>query len=304
MSEQRAFANKEREFQARRLSRLARAGLMALATLLSFSAVVLVAIDQLYRPDTFVIDQLKIKGAFRYLDPADVESVVGPELLTNFFSVQLSEVKRRVESLPWVHYADVRREWPNTLLVNVREHIPVMRWKDDQWITSTGKVIDLPGDIRLSNVMTLSGNESDSGLVLKHAFRWKKQFVSSGLELREVHLSASRSWRLQIFHAENSADFELLLGREETQERIVRFQALFDQQFRGSNKQLTRVDARYPDGLAIRMNQLDIDEIGWISETNESEMNVTNNEFIEKIQFDFATLNTVARQSLLQGSQR
>jgi len=32
---------------------------------------------------------------------------------------------------------------------------------------------------------------------------------------------------------------------------------LFDQQFRYSEKQLERVDARYPDGLAIQLKQRD-----------------------------------------------
>jgi len=106
MTTQRALANKEREVQVQRLSRFGRASLITLATLLSFAAIGLVAADQLYRPDTFVINQLKIKGKFRYLNPADVEAAIGDQALTNFFSVELDDVKRNVERLPWVQHAD------------------------------------------------------------------------------------------------------------------------------------------------------------------------------------------------------
>jgi len=78
----------------------------------------------------------------------------------------LIEIKQKVESLPWVRYADIRREWPNTLVVKVKEHIPVMRWKDKEWVTSTGKVIDLPDDIRIPRVISLYANEADSLLAL------------------------------------------------------------------------------------------------------------------------------------------
>lgn len=290
MSKQRAFANKEREAQAKRLSRLARASLMALATCLSFAAITLVVVDQLYQPDTFVIDQLKIKGKFRYLNPVDVEAVIGTDALTNFFSVELGDVKRRVESLPWVQHADVRREWPNTLQVNVREHIPVMRWNEDKWVTSTGKVIDLPGDIQLSNAIVLSGNESDAGLVLSHAFGWKKRLLADGLELRKVHLSASRAWRLDLYHVANDTSFELILGREKTQERLARFQLLFGQEFRHSNQLLQRVDARYPDGLAIRMSPL-----------------AERDDTLEAAQFESSSaisLQSVAALTALGGNQR
>jgi len=52
----------------------------------------------------------------------------------------------------------------------------------------------------------------------------------------------------------------LLLGREKASQRLARFEMLFDQQFRESNKQLVRVDARYPDGLAIKMNELEVQQ--------------------------------------------
>ena len=257
MTTQRAFANKEKEAQAKRLSRFGRAGLVLLATVLSLSAILLLALDKLYRPDAFVIDQLKIKGQFRYLKPEDVEAAIGDDALANFFSIELVELKRRIESLPWVQHADVRRKWPNTLQVNVHEHVPVMRWKDDKWVTSSGLVIDLPGDVGVANAIVLSANESDAAYVLKQAFIWKKRMLEKQLTLREVRLSASRAWALTLYCETTNAQFELLLGHEKVEQRLVRFEAFFEQLIRESNQQLKRVDARYPDGLAVDMVKLD-----------------------------------------------
>jgi len=62
MVQKRAFAHQEKEFQVQRLSKLGRALVLSIATLLSFLALVFLAADQLYRPDTFVISELKIKS--------------------------------------------------------------------------------------------------------------------------------------------------------------------------------------------------------------------------------------------------
>jgi cell division protein FtsQ len=39
----------------------------------------------------------------------------------NFFSVRLEDVKRGFESMPWVRHANVRRVWPNGLIVSIEE---------------------------------------------------------------------------------------------------------------------------------------------------------------------------------------
>ena len=256
MTQQRALANKEREVQAKRLSRFGRACVVGLATILSFSAIALLAVDKLYRPDTFVINQLKIKGSFRYLKPADVEEAVGVDSLTNFFSIELDSVKQKIEDLSWVRHADVRREWPDTLVVNVEEHVPVMRWKDDLWVTSRGKVVDLPNEIPLQNVVSLHANESDSLLALNTAFRWKKKLQKHQLELRKLKLSTSRAWTITLYNQVTASEFDLLLGREDVEMRLARFAKLFEQQFSQADTQLLRVDARYPDGLAIKANKI------------------------------------------------
>ena len=130
MTRSRAFANQERQAQSQRMDRIVRSTLMLFATFLSFSAVTLVVLDQLYRPESFVIDQLKIKGSFKYLQPQQVEHIVARNKPGNFFSIELEDIKRQIEELAWVQQAEVRREWPDTLSVHVVEQRPVMRWND------------------------------------------------------------------------------------------------------------------------------------------------------------------------------
>ncbi|OYY52662.1 MAG: peptidase S49, partial [Polynucleobacter sp. 24-46-87] len=52
-----------------------------------------------------------------------IETVKG-----NFFSVRLEDVKRGFESMPWVRHANVRRVWPNELVVNIEEQKPFGVW--------------------------------------------------------------------------------------------------------------------------------------------------------------------------------
>ncbi|MFT6723997.1 MAG: cell division protein FtsQ, partial [Arenicella sp.] len=196
MNEQRAFAHQERDFQARRFGKLGRGLLMMLASVLSFVALGLLLTDHLYRPDTFKIDRLKITGQFRYIDPSVIEAAVIDQASANFFSIDLESLKADAEKLAWVESVDVRREWPDTLVLSVREHRPAMRWGEDKWISTTGVVIDLPESIEASNVILLQGSESQAKRILLQATRWKKELIAQGLEVRGVSLSQSEAWTI------------------------------------------------------------------------------------------------------------
>ena len=262
----RALANQEREQQMVRMSRLGRSTLLLIATLLSFATLGLLAADQLYRPDTFVIDQLKIKGKFRHLDPQDVELAVSELTVGNFFSVELDSIKRHIEQLQWVQQADVRREWPNTLLINITEHRPAMRWGKQQWINTVGQVITLPKSVSLPDPIVLHGNQRDAQILLLTAVDWKKRLNSLGLELKALSLSESNAWDLTIFDPLRENKFQLYLGREEVEQRLSRFEYLFAGEFRRANLKLERVDARYPDGLAINATEIKQSELEGNSE--------------------------------------
>lgn len=267
MSKSRALANRERQAQSARRSRIARNMVMALATVLTFATLSLLAADRLYRPDTFKIDKLKIKGKLRHLAPSEIEQLVAKQEIGNFFSIELEAIKAEIEALAWVQQAEVRREWPDTLLIAISEHRPVMRWNDEKWVTSKGQVVDLPSDLELGRSISLHGPEQDSELMLHKAYAWKKQLAKSGLELLSLELSGSHAWSMAVLDSDSGAEFDVLLGRDQVEHRLSRFQGLFEKSFRNSNQQLQRVDARYPDGLAIKSSSKKPDETDAVSDS-------------------------------------
>ncbi len=251
ITSKRALANQQLAAQQKRMSRFGRSVLVLLATILSFGAFALLAADQIYRPDKFVIDQLKLTGNFNHIKPKQIEGIVNKHSLGNFFSIKLSDIKDRIEELAWVQNADVRREWPNTLLIDIEEQQPIMRWQDDLWVNGRGQIIDLPGQLDMQDQITLSGNKQHSHLMLEQTTIWQQMLVSSGLMLSELALSESRAYVVTLRYESTTDEFNLLLGRDQVKQRFERFLMLYEHHYKHSGQRLKRVDARYPDGLAI-----------------------------------------------------
>lgn len=258
ITSKRALANQQLAAQQKRMSRFGRSVLVLFATILSFGAFTLLAADQIYRPDKFVIDQLKLKGNFSHINPGQIEDIVNQQTLGNFFSIKLSDIKERVEKLAWVQTADVRREWPNTLLIDIEEQQPVMRWQDDLWVNVQGQIIDLPGQQDIEDQTTLSGNKQHSHLMLQQATIWQQMLVSSGLMLSELALSESKAYVVTLRYSSTTDEFNLLLGRDQVKQRFERFLMLYEHHYKHSDQRLKRVDARYPDGLAISAKSINV----------------------------------------------
>lgn len=70
------------------------------------------------------VDRVEVGGAERTA-PGDVRAALGAEPGDPMAGVDTGAASRRVEELPWVDEATVRRRWPNTVQVRVTERRPV-----------------------------------------------------------------------------------------------------------------------------------------------------------------------------------
>src|SRR5690606_11213476 len=116
------------------------ANLLALLAVLAFLGGAVLWVAQ--RP-YFAISRLQLEAApdseRSYVSAATVRATVAGGLKGNFFSIDLDEARKLVETVPWVRQASIRRVWPNTLRVQIEEQQPLALWNENQMINSWGE---------------------------------------------------------------------------------------------------------------------------------------------------------------------
>ncbi len=78
----------------------------------------------LSRSDFYQITATNIEGCRRTTKNQILE-LSGIDVHSNLLAIDLEEVKENIEVHEWVESAEIRREWPNTLTISVRERVPV-----------------------------------------------------------------------------------------------------------------------------------------------------------------------------------
>ncbi len=191
----------------------------------------------------------------------DIRAATG----ASFFTVDLEAVRRAFETVPWVRRAQVRREWPDRLVVRLEEHRVLGTWDDGRLVNTFGELFTAnpaeaeEDDQHLPDLAGPAGSERD---VASRYVDFRSWFARLSLVPDQVTLSPRYAWSV---HFDNGTDDGLTvdLGRERdgstVPERVLRminaWPALMT---RWAHP--TLIDLRYPNGFALRAEGLRIAE--------------------------------------------
>ena len=206
---------------------------------------------QLYQyltaPSTFPLQSVRFDSRLEHVRQAELHEALDPLLGPGFWGLEVAAIRGSLEALPWVRTAKVRRVWPGTLQITIREHRAVARWNEAALLSAGGEVFEPARGTWPDDLPELEGPSGRAVEVGERYRGWRDVLAGAGEELRAVKLDARESWRLRL---EGGGIVEL--GRQDVDARLSRFidalPALADEQ----DEPLVAADLRYPNGFAVR----------------------------------------------------
>ncbi|HET7844755.1 MAG TPA: cell division protein FtsQ/DivIB [Xanthomonadales bacterium] len=203
-----------------------------------------------FASDRWPFRQLKIDAEFRHVNADQVRAAAAPQLARGFFAVDLGVVRAAIEQVPWVERAEVRKHWPDLLEVRLVEREAVAVWGDHRLVSRTGELFAVPGNTAPEGLPSLGGPDDRVAEVLDFHGRINVALRGSGLQASGLALSPRGGWTAQLA---NGA--EVVIGREQPEQRFARFVAALPRLEPGALAQLARADLRYANGFALRLQE-------------------------------------------------
>lgn len=203
----------------------------------------------LAQPESLPLRTVRVQGELQHVSPQEVRAVVLPHAQAGFLHVDINAVRAALEQLPWVHSVQVRRAWPDVLLVQLREQQVLARWGDDGLVNPEGKVFH-PAETVITELPVLRGPHGTSAMVTAQFIELQRALWPLQLNITEVVMDERRAWRLRL---ENG--MELMLGRNEHPARMERFVRAWPRILGPRSTTVTRIDLRYSNGFAVSFRQ-------------------------------------------------
>jgi cell division protein FtsQ len=213
-------------------------------TLLGISVLLLFfgAVHYTVHMPEFSLNVVQLTATPQRVDPAQVEDIVSTELRGNFFTVDIENVRKAFEKLPWVRKVSIRRHFPWTLEVRLEEHVALAHWNDAELVNIQGEVFAAESEQVLPRFI----GQPDSAAEITQMYKaFGEQLEPIKQKVVQISLSPRRAWQLRL-----NSGMVLELGREQAQERLARFVAVYPTSLATLPHPLNYVDLRYRNGFA------------------------------------------------------
>lgn len=169
------------------------------------------------------IDQVSISG-YRLTSEDDVFAALDPALLRNLLEFDSNALRKRIEALPWVYRADVRRVYPSRVDVQIRERRPFAVWEDNGQrflVDYTGRARSPLGGNETVNLPRIAGAGAGDYAARLMAVLSHYPNIQSRVRVAERH--GGRRWTL---HLSNGS--EILLPADEEARALRTFAEILD----------------------------------------------------------------------------
>lgn len=201
---------------------------------------------KLTAPSTLPIRRVKITGVYQHIDRQALQNTVVPLLNQGFFGIDVSAIQERLQQLAWVNQVDIKRVWPDSLVIHVTEQKALARWNDGALLNPQGDVFT-PGKYSVDPALPhLWGPVHQQGLALQTYLQLRNVLQPLGVDIRELELTPRQAWRLVLNNS-----MTVLLGQEQMQERLLRFVKIYPRVVGDHAADIAYVDLRYPHGMAV-----------------------------------------------------
>ena len=193
------------------------------------------------------VERMSIVGNF---DERQLESIKALLTEVDIASSEVEQIKQTLSELDWVHHANVRKNWPQAIEVEVFPESVIAYWNDNGFINREGRV--LYTEMLVGGGLPHLYGPGGSALDVMEQFQQLSQMLNNhGHEIKVLTVTERGSWSL-----ETESGVQVLLGKDDLKARMRRFLTVSVRLAeRGDAGFVERMDARYINGVAVHFEK-------------------------------------------------
>jgi cell division protein FtsQ len=239
-----------------RESLFAAAGRVLLVMLgLALTALIAVGVREAFlQVNNQKINVVQIEGNLANLSRSELEETVSRFVADSLVSLDLDRLKASLEEQPWINSAEVRRVWPDRLIIRVREEVAIARWGENQLLNQEGKSFAPPSIEGHRNLPYLSGPPGSQELMMRQYLQFNQLLYPLGVRITDLELSDRQAWTLRFSNTTRNGvpvDVVVRVGKEDVLARMKRLVAFLETVSLEGLQDVASLDLRYSNGVAV-----------------------------------------------------
>lgn len=196
------------------------------------------------------IATVQIEGVLNFVSETEIKDAVSRYVSASLMAIDLDLLKQELETLSWISEVQVRREWPDKLVIKVDEELAIARWGSGHLLNQQGHVFSPHSLVEQMQLPHLSGPPGSEQQVMRQYLEFNQLLYPLGVRIRDLVLNERGAWTMALTNG-----VEVRLGRSAVLERLRRLVAFLESEYSLELGNIASIDLRYRNGFAVARRQ-------------------------------------------------
>lgn len=193
------------------------------------------------------IKQVKIFATYEHLEKNSIQKIVTSHLNQGFFHLNTTRLKQELLKLPWVYAVSIKREWPNSIKINIAEQNAILQWGKTALFNPEGQIFSPPPATFPRDLPVIFGPEEKQAEIFSLYQKMLAVLFPLDLSLSSLTLNHDHYWELIL-----STNTIIYLKEEQPIEQLELLTNIYRKITADRDQEPKSIDLRYQTGLAVR----------------------------------------------------
>ena len=179
----------------------------------------------------------------------DISEAVKYLYSKSFFDIDLNYLKNKLEKIEWVRKINVRRSYPNEVIIDIEEHTPILIWNNKMYINEYGEKFKVSKIDK--SIPILISDESRINEVFSYFELFNDKLSSRKLDFKITKIVENEIRSLTI---SLSSGINIQLGSKDVNNKIPLFFEIYKSLNTRDLNKIRYIDMRYSNGFSVGWN--------------------------------------------------
>lgn len=181
----------------------------------------------------------------------DIKKVIDDEVQgKSIFTLNLKDLRQKIEYLDWVKKVDIIRKYPDQLYVVIDFQKPIARWAVDRLLTDDDKIFQIKNNLDYGYLPSLYASNMDRNKILNNYKIINKIIQPLNTSIKTFIFADSGSLEVSLDNG-----MILRLGKNNYPRKIETMLSIFKNALSDKQNDIEYVDLRYPNGIAVKFKE-------------------------------------------------
>ncbi len=198
----------------------------------------------------FLITHIRLPNELQHTSSSQLKNIVKHYAHGNLFSFNALPLDNALIQLPWIDRVSIRKIWPHTLTISIKERQAVAHWQANQLLDQNGNLFTPGESFSAENIPSLSGPVGKQLVLWQHCQYFNQTLAPLHLWIKAINLTERKSWRIQLNNG-----LRVFLGVKNWQKNLTDFVRYYPHIIEKKSNNNSYIDMRYPNGFVIGNKQ-------------------------------------------------